>query len=146
MKSIYKILAALLLICNVSCNKDLHETPIGIITEGVPPTYGSVIYSVRSSYQLLSSTLNIIGEWGWDDGTVLRNDFILQDIASGDMQKKWNPDGDQAWMDQFSDFSFTASNAGINGQWSYDYAGIARVNKAISYLTDTKLTADLGID
>jgi hypothetical protein len=146
MKSIYKILAALLLICNVSCNKDLHETPIGIITEGVPPTHGSVIYSVRSSYQLLSSTLNIIGEWGWDDGTVLRNDFILQDIASGDMQKKWNPDGDQAWMDQFSDFSFTASNAGINGQWSYDYAGIARVNKAISYLTDTKLTTDLGID
>ena len=62
------------------------------------------------------------------------------------MQKKWNPDGDQAWMDQFSDFSFTASNAGINGQWSYDYAGIARVNKAISYLTDTKLTTNLGID
>src|SRR5450759_1370719 len=144
MKSIYKMLLALLVICTVSCDKYLHETPIGIITEGVPPTYGSVIYSVTSSYQLLSSTLNIIGEWGWDDGTVLRNDFILQDIASGAMQKKWNPDGDQAGMDQFSDFSFTASNAGVNGQWSYDYAGISRCNTAISYLTDVSLTTKLA--
>ena len=146
MRSIYKILALMVVITSASCNKDLHETPIGIITEGVAPTHASVIYSVTSSYQLLSSTLNIIGSWGWDDGTVLRNDFVLQDIASGDMQKKWNPDGDQAWMDQFSEFSFTASNAGINGQWSYDFDGIARANTAISYLTDAELTTKLAFD
>lgn len=146
MKSIYKILAVLLIISAVSCKKELHRTPIGIITEGIAPTHESVIYSVRSSYQLLSSTLNIIGNWGWDDGTVLRNDFILQDIASGDMQKKWNPDGDQAWMDQFSDFSFTSSNSGIKGQWSYNYAGIARTNLSISYFEDAALTARLAID
>ncbi len=146
MKSIYKILAALVIISTASCKKELHKTPIGIITEGVAPTNQSVKYSVIASYQLLSSTLNIIGEWGWDDGTVLRNDFILQDIASGDMLKKWNPDGDQAWMDQFSDFSFTASNAGIKGQWSYDYAGISRTNLSISYLSDVELSTKLGID
>ena len=146
MKSIYKILAALVIICTVSCKKDLHKTPIGILTEGVPPTHASILYSVSSSYQLLSSTLNIIGNWGWDDGTVLRNDFIMQDIASGDMLKKWNPDGDQAWMDQFSDFSFTSSNSGVKGQWSYDFAGIARANLSISYLTDATLTANLAID
>ncbi|HZK93452.1 MAG TPA: RagB/SusD family nutrient uptake outer membrane protein [Prolixibacteraceae bacterium] len=146
MRSIYKILALMVVITSASCNKDLHETPIGIITEGVAPTHASVIYSVTSSYHLLSSTLNIIGSWGWDDGTVLRNDFVLQDIASGDMQKKWNPDGDQAWMDQFSEFSFTASNAGINGQWSYDFDGIARANTAISYLTDAELTTKLAFD
>src|SRR5665647_1303536 len=146
MKSIYKILAALVIICTVSCKKDLHKTPIGILTEGVPPTHASILYSVSSSYQLLSSTLNIIGNWGWDDGTVLRNDFIMQDIASGDMLKKWNPDGDQAWMDQFSDFSFTSSNSGVKGQWSYDFAGIARTNLSISYLTDATLTTKLGID
>src|SRR5665647_3516362 len=146
MKRAYIILAALLLISTVSCNKDLHETPIGVITEGVPPTHESVVFSVWSSYQLLSSTLNIIGEWGWDDGTVLRNDFIMQDIASGDMQKKWNPDGDQAWMDQFTDFSFTAANGGFNGQWSYDYEGISRANVSISYLTDAAITAKIGID
>jgi hypothetical protein len=77
---------------------------------------------------------------------VLRNDFILQDIASGDMIKKWNPDGDQAWMDQFSDFSFTSSNAGIKGQWSYDYAGVARTNLSISYLTNSTLLDSLSID
>ena len=146
MKSIAKILVALLILFSVSCKKDLHNTPIGIITEGIAPTHASVVYSVLSSYQLLSSTLNIIGNWGWDNGTVLRNDFILQDIASGDMQKKWNPDGDQAWMDQFGDFSFTASNPGINGQWSYDFDGVSRSNIAIGYLTDDKLTASLGID
>lgn len=146
MKSIYKILAALVIICTASCSKELHKTPIGIITEVVPPTHESVIYSVKASYQLLSSTLNIIGNWGWDDGTVLRNDFIMQDIASGDMLKKWNPDGDQAWMDQFADFSFTSSNSGVKGQWSYDYAGVARSNLSISYLTDAALTASLGID
>lgn len=146
MKSIYKILAALFIISVAGCTKELHKTPIGIITEGIPPTNESVKFSVTSSYQLLSSTLNIIGNWGWDDGTVLRNDFILQDIASGDMMKKWNPDGDQAWMDQFTDFSFTSSNSGIKGQWSYDYAGIARANLAISYLTDAALTTGLGID
>ena len=146
MKSIYKILAAFLIFCTAGCQKELHKTPIGIITEGVPPTHESVIYSVTNSYQLLSSTLNIIGEWGWDDGTVLRNDFILQDIASGDMIKKWNPDGDQAWMDQFSDFSFTSSNAGIKGQWSYDYAGVARTNLSISYLTNSTLLDSLSID
>lgn len=146
MKSTYKILAAFLLICTAGCQKDLHKTPIGIITEGIAPTHESVLYSVKSSYQLLSNTLNIIGEWGWDDGTVLRNDFIVQDIASGDMIKKWNPDGDQAWMDQFSDFSFTSSNGGIKGQWSYDYTGVARSNLSISYLTDDKMSASLGID
>jgi starch-binding outer membrane protein, SusD/RagB family len=146
MRSIYKILAVLVIISMAGCKKELHKTPIGIITEGIPPTHGSVIYSVTSSYQLLSSTLNIIGNWGWDDGTVLRNDFIMQDIASGDMLKKWNPDGDQAWMDQFADFSFTSSNSGVKGQWSYDYAGIARTNLSISYLTDATLTASLGID
>lgn len=146
MKSIYKILAVLVMMSTAGCKKDLDKTPIGIITEGVPPTKVSVIYSARSSYQLLSNTLNIIGEWGWDDGTVLRNDFIMQDIASGDMQKKWSPDGDQAWMDQFSDFSFTSSNSGVKGQWSYDFAGIARVNLSISYLADVALSTGLGID
>ena len=146
MKSIYKILAAFIIIGAVSCNKELNKTPIGIITEGVPPTHESIIYSVTNSYQLLSSTLNIIGEWGWDDGTVLRNDFIMQDIASGDMLKKWNPDGDQAWMDQFSDFSFTSSNSGVKGQWSYDFAGVARTNLAIHNLTNTELVSSLGID
>jgi hypothetical protein len=127
----------------------LYKTPIGILTADVintDPKLETVKSSVLSSYQLLSSTLNIIGNWGWDDGTVLRNDFIVQDIASGDMQKKWNPDGDQAWMDQFADFSFTASNGGFNGQWTYDYEGISRSNVAISYLTDSAVTNKIGID
>lgn len=150
MKSIYKLVAtALVLVTGFGCKKELYKEPIGLLTPdqiNTDPKLGTVKSAVTSSYQLLSSTLNIIGEWAWDDGTVLRNDFILQDIASGDMQKKWNPDGDQAWMDQFSDFSFTASNSAFNGQWSYDYEGVSRVNRAISYLTDQTLNQKIGMD
>lgn len=149
MKSIYKMLALLIILGSVSCKKELYRDPIGLLTPdqiNTDPKLGTVKSSVTSSYQMLSSTLNLIGNWGWDNGTVLRNDFIVQDIASGDMQKKWNPDGDQAWMDQFSDFSFTASNGGFNGQWSYDFEGVSRANLAISYLTDPAILAKIGID
>lgn len=131
------------------CEDYLTEEPIGLLTPeqvDMEPNKTTVQYSVTSSYQLLSSTLNIIGDWAWDDGTVTRNDFILQDIASDDMQKKWNPDGDQAWMDELNNFSFIASNGGFNGQWSYDYEGISRTNTAIDYLTDEAMMDKLNFD
>ena len=149
MKSIFNIFLIALVLILTSCDDYLTTDPIGLLTPeqvNLEPTVTSVKYSVSSSYQLLSSSLNIIGEWGWDDGTVTRNDFILQDIASDDMQKKWNPDGDQAWMDQFDNFSFIASNGGLNGTWSYDYEGISRANTAISYLTDEEMMAKLNLD
>ena len=146
MKLYYKLLTLAVILGFVSCDSQLQQSPIGIITEQTSPTNSSVVYSVKNSYQLLSNTLNIIGEWGWDDGTVMRNDFVLQDIASGDMMKKWSPDGDQAWMDKFSDFSVTPVNAGIKGQWSYDYAGVARANLSISYLTNLELCKTIALE
>src|SRR5690606_11947 len=95
------------------CNDELTKDPIGLLTMDqvdTTPTINTLESSVSSSYQLLSSTLNLVGDWQWDDGTVTRNDFILQDIASSDMNKKWNPDGDQAWMDEISAFNFTSDN------------------------------------
>jgi SusD family. len=131
------------------CEDYLSKDPIGLLTPeqvDMQPTNTTVQYAVSSSYQLLSGTLNIIGEWGWDDGTVTRNDFILQDIASDDMQKKWNPDGDQAWMDELNNFSFIASNGGFNGQWAYNYEGISRVNTAIDYLTNEEMMSKLNFN
>jgi len=139
--------ASILVMSLVGC--DLHNDPIGLLTPGqisTDPTLNSVKVSVTSSYQMLASTLNLLGEWRWDLGTVFRNDFIVDDIASDDVKKKWNPDGDQAWMDQVQSFNFTASNQAFNGQWSYDYEGITRANLAISYLTDAAITAQIGID
>ncbi|HMI45468.1 MAG TPA: RagB/SusD family nutrient uptake outer membrane protein [Gemmatimonadaceae bacterium] len=144
----YAAAASILIMSVFSCT-DLHKDPIGLLTPeqiSTEPTLNSVKLSVSSSYQMLSSTLNLLGEWKWDLGTVFRDDFVLADIASDDVNKKWNPDGDQAWMDQVSSFNFTASNPGFNGQWSYDYEGISRANRAISYLTDATLTAKIGID
>ena len=147
MNTRFKAAASILVISLVSC--DLHQDPIGLLTPGqisTDPTLNSVKVSVTSSYQMLASTLNLLGEWRWDLGTVFRNDFIVDDIASDDVKKKWNPDGDQAWMDQVQSFNFTASNQAFNGQWSYDYEGISRANLAISYLTDAAITAKIGID
>src|SRR6476660_249482 len=141
--------AALILIGSVFSCTDLHNDPIGLLTPeqvSTDPTLSSVNLSVTTSYQMLASTLNLLNEWRWDLGTVFRNDFIVDDIASDDVQKKWNPDGDQAWMDQVQSFNFTASNQAFNGQWSYDYEGISRANLAISYLTDAAVTTKIGID
>jgi hypothetical protein len=95
---------------------------------------------------MLASTLNLLNEWRWDLGTVFRDDFVVGDIASDDMKKKWNPDGDQPWMDQVQSFNFTSSNQAFNGQWTYDYEGISRANLAISYLSDAAITAKIAID
>jgi starch-binding outer membrane protein, SusD/RagB family len=141
--------AALILIGSVFSCTDLHKDPIGLLTPeqvSTDPTLNSVKLSVTGSYQMLSSTLNILNQWRWDLGTVFRDDFILDDIASDDVKKKWNPDGDQAWMDQIQSFNFTSSNQAFNGQWTYDYEGISRANLAISYLTDAAITAKIGID
>ncbi|MCJ8165781.1 RagB/SusD family nutrient uptake outer membrane protein [Pontibacter sp. E15-1] len=149
MNRIYKMLAVAAVVSLTGCEDHLDQAPIGLLTPeqvNTDPTLASVISSVNSSYQPLSSTLNILGNWDWNGGKVLRNDFILQDIASGDMQKKWNPDGDQAWMDQVGNFNFTAANGAFNGIWSYDYEGISRANYAISYLEDEAVIQKINID
>lgn len=147
MKNISKIYGIVFSIVLVGC--ELDEEPIGLITRdqiNTEPTESSVTSSVNSSYQLLSNTLNIIGEWDWTGGKVLRNDFILQDIAAGDMNKKWSPDGDQAWMDEVAAFNFTSINGAFNGIWSYDYEGISRANMAINTLNTPEITNTTGLD
>lgn len=149
MKPIYKIAVGLLLIAGFGCKKQLYRDPIGLITPeqvNTDPTLNTVNTSVTSSYQMLSNTLNLLGQWQWELGIVFRNDYILQDMASDDVQKKWNPDGDQSWMDNISAFNFTSTNQAFNGQWSYDYEGISRSNLAISYLTNADIIAKIGMD
>ena len=144
-----KWLLALIPVVSVLSCTDLYKDPIGLLTPAqinTDPTLNTVNSSVTSSYQMLANTLNLLGEWRWDLGLVFRNDVIVQDMASDDMNKKWNPDGDQAWMDQVQTFNFTASNQAFNGQWSYDYEGVNRANLAISYLTDASIIAKIGMD
>jgi hypothetical protein len=148
MKNLFKtgILMGLMLL--VSCQDELTQDPIGLTTldqANSAPTLNSVENSVNSSYQLLSNRLNILAQWDWGGGLVFQNDYILQDIASDDMEKKWNPDGDQTWMDEINNFSFTSTNGGPNGLWKYDYEGIKRLNIAIELLTKADIEAITGI-
>ena len=140
--------AALIPIVSIAGCSDLHQDPIGLLTPeqiNTDPTLNTVTSSVASSYQMLANTLNLLNEWRWDLGTVFRNDVIVQDMAGDEVKKKWNPDGDQAWMDQVSSFNFTASNQAFGGIWTYDYEGISRANIAISYLTDAEVMTKVGM-
>ncbi len=132
----------------LGCKKELYKDPIGLITPGqvtATPTVNTIASSVDGSYQMLSNTLNLIGRWAWAQGTVVRPDFVLHDLASGDMQKKWALDGDQPWMDEVAGFKFTSNNGAFNGIWSFDYEGISRANQAIQYLTDQNLLSGLNM-
>ena len=143
----YAVFAVAPMVAVLSCT-DLHKDPIGLLTPeqiNTDPTLNTVVFTVTSSYQMLANTLNLLNEWRWDLGTVFRNDVVVHDMASDEVKKKWNPDGDQAWMDQVQSFNFTASNQAFNGQWSYDYEGISRANLAISYLVDPEIVAKIGI-
>lgn len=150
MKKIHITLFSVIsLLFTTSCDDYLHKDPIGLLTPDIVntnPTLTSVQYSVNSSYQMLSSTLNLLGDWMWDDGTVTRNDFVVYDLASDDALKKWNPDGDQPWMDEVQNYSYIASNTAFNGFWSYQYEGVSRTNLALSYLTNDQIIESVGMD
>ena len=130
------------------CKKQLSKDAIGLLTldqVNTAPTLNTVETAVSSSYEMLSSRLNILAEWDWGGGLVFQNDYILQDIASDDMEKKWSPDGDQPWMDEINNFTFTSTNGGPNGLWKYNYEGIKRINLAISFLTKSDIETLTGI-
>lgn len=150
MKKLYKTFLFLLpFILMVSCTSELDNDPIGLLTldqVDTDPTMETVESAVESAYQPLRNTLNgIIPDWRWDLGTVFRNDIVLQDMAANDMNKKWNPDGDQAWMDEIGNFVFTPENQAFNGIWTYDYEGVSRCNLAIGFLTDPEVIQKTGI-
>ena len=130
------------------CKKQLTSQSIGLLTQdqvNATPTINTVETSVKSSYKLLSNTLNILGEWDWGGGLVFQNDVVVSDVESDDMEKKWIADGDQPWMDDINNFTFTSSNGGPNGLWKYDYEGIKRLNIAIGFLTNPNLESITGI-
>jgi hypothetical protein len=148
MKNYIKIGLLAGLISVTACDDELNQTPIGAVTQDQAdntPTVTIMENLVRSSYDLLSNRLNILGEWNWGGGLVFQNDYIMQDIASDDMQKKWNPDGDQPWMDEIDNFTFNSTNGGPNGLWKYNYEGIKRLNRAIEHLTNPEIEGITGI-
>ncbi|MFL9845291.1 RagB/SusD family nutrient uptake outer membrane protein [Flavobacterium rhizosphaerae] len=131
-----------------ACEDELTTEPIGLITQDQAddtPTLTMVETSARSSYYLLSNTLNILGDWNWAGGLVFQNDYVMQDVASDDMEKKWVSDGDQPWIDDLNNFTFTSTNGGPNGLWKYDYEGIKRTNRSIFMLTNPDIETITGI-
>jgi hypothetical protein len=148
MKNLLKISLMAGVIAIAGCEDELDTPPYGNVTieqADTRPTIAILENSVRSSYDMLSNSLNLLGNWNWSGGLVFQNDYIMQDIASDDMQKKWNPDGDQPWMDEIDNFTFTSTNGGPNGLWKYNYEGIKRANIAISHLTKPDIEAITGI-
>ncbi|MFY0483126.1 RagB/SusD family nutrient uptake outer membrane protein [Flavobacterium sp. PLA-1-15] len=134
MKNIFKIGLLACFIAFVGCEDDLDTETTGLATKGGLLTNEVMESSIISSYELLSNRLNILGNWNWDGGLVFQNDYIMQDIASDDMEKKWISDGDQPWIDEINNFTFTSTNGGPNGLWKYNYEGINRLNLVMASL------------
>lgn len=148
MKRYYKIAILVGIISLSSCENELDLTPVGVETQDEAdntPTLTIIENLTRSSYDLLSNRLNIMGDWNWAGGLVFQNDYVMQDIASDDMEKKWSPDGDQPWIDEINNFTFTSTNGGPNGLWKYNYEGIKRANTAIEHLTNPDIETITGI-
>lgn len=137
-----------LVVTNTSCSKWLDKDPIGILTQEqvqVDPSEGTIITGINNAYRPLSYTLNLFGNWDWTGGLVIRPDFILEDMASGDANKKWAADGDQAWMDDVRNFNFTAENGAFAGLWKYNYEGISRCNMALFQLNDPTIMQKISM-
>lgn len=134
MKNLIKIGLLAGLLSLAGCDDDLSTEQTGLVTQGGLLTNEVIENSVRSSYDLLSNRLNILAQWDWNGGRVFQNDYIMQDIASDDMEKKWNPDGDQPWIDEINNYTFTSTNGGPNGLWKYNYEGINRINLVMESL------------
>ena len=148
MRKILITSAAMTFILIAGCKKELTKEPVGLLTidqVNNTPSLNTIESAVSSSYELLSNRLNILGEWDWDHGLVFQNDLIMQDIESDDMEKKWTPDGDQSWMDENNNFTFTSSSKAANGLWKYDYEGIKRTNLGISLLQKPDIESLTGI-
>jgi hypothetical protein len=145
MKKIFKIAFLAGLLAAIGCEDDLNTETTGLSTDAGLLTNEVLENSIKSSYDLLSNRLNILAEWDWGGGLVFQNDYIMQDIASDDMEKKWNADGDQPWMDEINNFTFTSTNGGPNGLWKYNYEGINRLNLVMKSLLRDDIEEVTGI-
>jgi hypothetical protein len=148
MKNYIKIGLLITAVSLTACEDELDQAPVGVMPieqADTTPTLTGIENTVRSSYDLLSNRLNILGDWDWTNGLVFQNDYILQDIASDDMEKKWNADGDQPWIDEINNFTFTSENGGPNGLWKYNYEAIKRLNIAIEHLVKPDIETLTGI-
>lgn len=129
-----------------ACNMD--KDPIGLLTPDQVednPSEATLLSAVNSTYEPLRNTTSFLGDKSWTSGLYIRPDFVLEDIAGGDMNKKWVSDGDQAWMDEVGRFTFTADNPGFNGIWTYCYEGISRANLAINKLANPEIVQQAGV-
>jgi len=145
MKNIIKVTLIAGFFALAGCDDDLDTQATGLVTEEGLVTIDVIENSVKSSYDLLSNRLNILAQWDWPNGLVFQNDYVMQDIASDDMEKKWNADGDQPWIDEINNFTFTSTNGGPNGLWVYNYEGIKRINLVMASLQRDDIEAATGI-
>ncbi|MEH6307171.1 RagB/SusD family nutrient uptake outer membrane protein [Olivibacter sp. CPCC 100613] len=143
------IYSSLLGLCLLLASCNMEKDPIGLLTPDQisdSPSEATLKSAVNSAYEPLRNTTGFLGDGSWDKGLFIRPDFVIEDIAAGDMNKKWASDGDQAWMDEVGRFSFTAENPAFNGLWTYAFEGISRSNLAIDKLSNPTIVQQANMD
>lgn len=142
------IYSSLLGLCMLLAACNMEKDPIGLLTPDQvsdSPSEATFRSAVNSAYEPLRNTMGFMANASWDRGTNIRPDFVIEDIAGGDMNKKWVSDGDQAWMDEVGRFSFTSENQAFNGIWTFAFEGISRVNLAIDKLSNPEIVQQSGV-
>jgi len=124
---IYTIAAvALLTLTITSCKKDFLDTPA--------PTLNMEDFFTSETNAKLAIT-GCYDVMGWD-GQHNTIPFFFGDIIGRDGWKGGDVGGDQDWMDNLINFTYTPDNYMLNISWKNYYIGINRCNTAMENITE----------
>jgi len=119
-KSVIYIAILLLLIGFSACEDFLQNNPQGELTQEVfPSTTADAQLAVNAVYATLRN-------WHFHSGG-----FPILDFMSDDSHKGSNPNDQASTLNPYDDFTFTATQDGLDRWWSALYEGIKRANVVI---------------
>jgi len=125
------IITAMSLSLMSSCSKDFLEKP------SPTPNYKSNFTSEANAEQAVIGCYDIMG-WDGDHNTI---PFFFGDIIGRDGYKGGDVGGDQDWMDNLINFTYTTDNYMLNVAYTDYFRGVGRSNSTIENIG--AMTSDL---
>ena len=120
------IIGALVSLTTISCKKEFLDTP--------PPTLtmNDFFVSEENANLAITACYDVMG-WDGQHNTI---PFFFGDIIGRDGWKGGDVGGDQDWMDNLINFTYTTDNYMLNIAWKNYYIAINRCNSAMENIRD----------
>lgn len=136
MKSLAKILIIIqvlpLILLFQGCEKFLEENPQGSLTqESFPVSASDALLATNAVYES-------VREWNYSSGG-----YPILDIMSDDARKGSNANDQLSNVGPYDNFSFTATQDGLDRWWGALYKGIKRANVVIEKVPDISMDGAL---